>query len=35
MPPTAFENAIEIIRGNGGMIRTADAIRIGIHPRTL
>ena len=35
MTSTACKNAIEKIRSNGGMIRTADAIQNGIHPRTL
>jgi predicted transcriptional regulator of viral defense system len=35
MTLTACKNAIEIIRSNGGMIRTAVAIKIGIRPRTL
>ena len=35
MTSTAYKKAIEIIRSKGGMIRTADAIQNGIHPRTL
>ncbi|MBN2029815.1 type IV toxin-antitoxin system AbiEi family antitoxin domain-containing protein [bacterium] len=35
MTSAACEKAIEIIRSKGGMIRTADAIQNGIHPRTL
>lgn len=35
MTSIACKNAIEKIRSNGGMIRTADAIQNGIHPRTL
>ena len=29
------ENAREIFRDHGGLLRTKDAIRLGIHPRTL
>ncbi len=35
MTSTALNIAIEKIRSKGGMIRTADAIQNGIHPRTL
>jgi predicted transcriptional regulator of viral defense system len=30
-----YEHAVAIFRANGGMMRTADALRSGIHPRTL
>lgn len=32
---TAAEHAIRTIQNHGGIIRTADALRLGIHPRTL
>jgi len=34
MPPS-IKKAVEIIRQMGGSIRTAEAIRKGVHPRTL
>ena len=30
-----FEEATEVFRKHGGVLRTADALRSGIHPRTL
>jgi len=30
-----YEQAVAIFRAHGGMMRTADALRAGIHPRTL
>ncbi len=30
-----FEKAAEVFRKHGGMLRTAEALRSGIHPRTL
>ena len=35
MQETSSERAAEIIRQMGGMVRTAEAIRKGVHPRTL
>ena len=34
-PRPIFEKAKEIFRGRGGVLRTSEAIRAGIHPRTL
>ena len=34
-PGTAWNRAQQIIRDNGGFIRTAEAIKAGIHPRTI
>jgi predicted transcriptional regulator of viral defense system len=34
-PPSPEERALHTIRSNGGIIRTSDAIRSGIQPRTL
>jgi predicted transcriptional regulator of viral defense system len=31
----AMETAVEAFRKNGGVLRTSQAIRLGIHPRTL
>ena len=31
----ASEKAKQILRDTGGMMRTSDAIKAGIHPRTL
>jgi predicted transcriptional regulator of viral defense system len=32
---TATEEAMALFRRQGGMLRTSDALRLGIHPRTL
>ena len=32
---TSFERAIKVFRRHGGVLRTSEAIRLGIHPRTL
>lgn len=32
---TASETAIRLIRAKGGIIRTSDALKAGVHPRTL
>ena len=32
---TAIQNAITLFRQHGGTLRTAEALRLGIHPRTL
>ena len=34
-PRTAWSRAQQIIQDNGGIIRTAEAIKAGIHPRTI
>lgn len=31
----AEENAVQIIRNRGGIVRTSEAVRAGIHPRTM
>ena len=31
----SFERAIKVFRRHGGVLRTSEAIRLGIHPRTL
>ncbi len=31
----AEENAVQIIRDRGGVVRTSEAVRAGIHPRTI
>jgi predicted transcriptional regulator of viral defense system len=31
----AFEDAVTLFRRHGGILRTAEALRLGIHPRTL
>jgi predicted transcriptional regulator of viral defense system len=33
--PRTIENAIALFRQHGGILRTAQALRLGIHPRTL
>ena len=33
--PSANDRAIEVIRNNGGIIKTSNALKQGIHPRTL
>jgi predicted transcriptional regulator of viral defense system len=33
--PRRYEDARQIFRDHGGMMRTAEAIRAGVHPRTL
>ena len=32
---TSFETAKQVFRRHGGVLRTSEAIRLGIHPRTL
>lgn len=32
---TAFENAAALFRQHGGILRTSEALRLGLHPRTL
>lgn len=34
-PPTHMATALEIFRNHGGMLRTREALALGIHPRTL
>jgi len=33
--PSTFDEAIAVFRRHGGVLRTSEAIRLGIHPRTL
>lgn len=33
--PKAVDQALNIFRAHGGMLRTGEALRLGIHPRTL
>jgi len=35
MQETRFDKAVEIFRNRGGILRTAQAVRAGIHPSTL
>jgi len=34
-PGTRFERALSVFQENGGLLRTAQALRLGIHPATL
>jgi predicted transcriptional regulator of viral defense system len=33
--PVAFENGLYLFRQRGGTLRTSEALRLGLHPRTL
>ena len=35
MPPPTIKKAEELFRLHGGLLRTSEALRLGIHPRTL
>jgi predicted transcriptional regulator of viral defense system len=35
MLPTTFDKAKALFRRHGGLLRTSEALRLGIHPRTL